>query len=120
MDDICQAPASSGVIREALGLMELPRLLLRFPALACQPRGNCEPVLLLPGYGAGDGSTVILKAYLRLLGYRARGWGLGRNQGTVADLLPRVLKRLASFHRRSDHQRVTIIGWSLGGYLARE
>lgn len=120
MDDIFQAPASGGVIREARGFMELPRLLLRFPALARQPRGNREPVLIIPGYGAGDGSTIILKAYLQLLGYRVRGWGLGRNQGRVADLLPPILKRLANLHRRSGHQRVTIIGWSLGGYLARE
>jgi pimeloyl-ACP methyl ester carboxylesterase len=120
MDDVFQAPASGGVIREAYGLLELPRLLLRFPALARQPRGNREPVLILPGYGAGDGSTIILKAYLQLLGYRVRGWGLGRNQGKVADLLPPVLKRLANLHRRSGHQRVTIIGWSLGGYLGRE
>ena len=120
MDEILQAPAPSRAIREARGLIELPRLLLRIPGLAQQPRGNREPVLILPGYGAGDGSTTVLKVYLRLLGYRARGWGLGRNRGQVADLLPRILKRLASFYRRSDHQRVTIIGWSLGGYLARE
>ena len=120
MDEILQAPASSGAIREARGLIELPRLLLHFPLLARQPRGNREPVMILPGYGAGDGSTAILKIYLQLLGYRVRGWGLGRNLGKVADLLPRILKRLASFSRRSDHQTVTIIGWSLGGYLARE
>ena len=92
-----QPPASSGVIREARGLIELPRLLWRFPVLALQPRGNGEPVLLFPGHGMGDGSTLILKAYLRLLGYRARGLGLGRNMGVITDLLPRVLKRLASF-----------------------
>lgn len=112
-------PVSSGLIREARGLIELPRLLFRFPILVRQPRGNSEPVLILPGYGAGDGSTAVLKAYLRLLGYRARGWGLGRNEGAVSDLLPRVLKRLASFSRRSN-QKVTMIGWSFGGYLARE
>ena len=100
MNESFLPPAASGVIREARGLIELPRLLLRIPSLARQPRGNREPVLILPGYGAGDGSTVILKAYLRLLGYRARGWGLGRNRGEVSELLPRVLKRLASFSRR--------------------
>jgi pimeloyl-ACP methyl ester carboxylesterase len=119
MIETIQPPAFSGVIREALGLIELPRLLLRLPALALQPRGHREPVLIFPGYGAGDGSTAILKGYLRLLGYHARGWGLGRNRAKVGDSLPPLLKRLASFSRRSK-QKVTLIGWSFGGYLARE
>ena len=101
------------------GLLELPRLVFSVRDLARQPRGHGQPVLLLPGYGAGDGSTVILKSYLRLLGYRVRGWGLGRNSGDVPDLLPRVLKRISSFSRKTQ-QEVRLIGWSLGGYLARE
>src|SRR5437870_11320139 len=119
MTDHLQAPDTSHVIREARGLMELPRLLLRFPELARQPRGQGQPVLILPGYGAGDGSTAILKSYLRLLGYRARGWGLGRNRGAASELLPRILKRALSLARRTNH-KVNLIGWSCGGYLARE
>ena len=114
-----QAPDPSRVIREIRGLVELPRLLFRFPELAWQPRGNGQPVIILPGYGAGDGSTAILKVYLRLLGYRARGWGLGRNTGNASQLLPPILKRVASLARRSS-QKVNLIGWSFGGYLARE
>lgn len=119
MSDILQPPSSSHVMREARGLIELPRLLLRFPSLARLPRGNGEPILILPGYGAGDGSTMILKGYLRLLGYRARGWGLGRNRGAASESLPRLLRRLGNLSRRSK-QKVVIIGWSFGGYLARE
>ena len=119
MIKILEPPPLSGLIRETRGLLELPRLMLSFRDLARQPRGQGQPVLLLPGYGAGDGSTAILKSYLRLLGYRVRGWGLGRNSGDVPDLLPRVLKHITSFARRTE-QEVRLIGWSLGGYLARE
>lgn len=119
MGDSFEAPDPSRVFLEALGLIELPRLLLRFPELIWQPRGEGRPVLILPGYGAGDGSTAILKSYLRLLGYRARGWGLGRNRGAASDLLPKILKRVSSLARRSK-QKVHLIGWSFGGYLARE
>jgi pimeloyl-ACP methyl ester carboxylesterase len=119
MSELFEPPDSSRVFREARGLIELPRLLVRFPSLALQPRGHGQPVLIVPGYGAGDGSTAILKSYLRMLGYRARGWGLGRNRGEISELLPRVLKRVSSLARRSN-KKVHIIGWSFGGYLARE
>jgi pimeloyl-ACP methyl ester carboxylesterase len=119
MAEILEAPDPSSVIREVRGLLELPRLLFRFPELARQPRGDGQPVLILPGYGSGDVSTALLKGYLRLLGYRARGWGLGRNTGNVVELLPRILKRVASLSRRSN-RKVHLIGWSFGGYLARE
>ncbi|HTN70727.1 MAG TPA: alpha/beta fold hydrolase [Methylomirabilota bacterium] len=119
MIDVLKPPPSKGLIREARAFLEFPRLMLRFPDLARQPRGLGQPVIILPGYGAGDGSTIILKSYLRILGYRARGWGLGRNSGDVRDLLPRILKKIVSFTRRAQ-QEVHLIGWSLGGYLARE
>jgi esterase/lipase len=119
MIKVIEPPPLSGLIRETRGLLELPRLMLRFRDLARQPRGHGQPVLVLPGYRAGDGSTAILKCYLRLLGYQVRGWGLGRNSGDVPDLFPRVLKRISSFAHRT-RQQVRLIGWSLGGYLARE
>jgi esterase/lipase len=107
------------MIREFRVLLEVPRLLFRFPVLARQPRGYGQPVLVLPGYGAGDISTALLQGYLRFLGYHVRGWGRGRTHGEVQDLMPRVLKRLMSLARKSG-QEVTLVGWSLGGYLARE
>ena len=119
MSEFFAAPDPSNVIREARGLIELPRLLLRFPDLVRQPRGHGQPVLILPGYGAGDISTLLLKSYLRLLGYRAQGWGLGRNTGNALELLPKILKRAAFLARRSK-DKVHLIGWSFGGYLARE
>jgi len=114
-----QAPSPTGLLRQARGLIELPKLLIQLPDLARQPRGRGERVLVLPGYGASDASTAVLRAYLGLLGYRPVGWGLGRNGGDVAKLLPDVVQRLESL-AREDGAPIRLIGWSLGGYLARE
>lgn len=119
MTDALEPPPTVGVIRELRGLLELPRLIIRAPDLARQPRGHGQTVLVLPGYGAGDGSTALLKSYLRLLGYRVTGWHLGRNSGDVAALLPRLLRRILSITRKSK-QKIRIVGWSMGGFLARE
>lgn len=99
--------------------LEVPRLLWSVPDLASEPRGAGEPVVVFPGYGASDVSTVPLRAFLRLLGWSARGWGLGVNRGDVAELVPRVTRiteRLAD----ASGQPVRVVGWSLGGVLARE
>lgn len=95
------------------------KLLLRAPELARQPRGGGAPVLVIPGYGAGDGSTALLRAYLGLIGYRVRGWGLGRNRGNVGKLIPRIAELVTQW--ADDVGRpLRLVGWSLGGYLARE
>jgi len=119
MRDEIQAPEPIGLLREARGLLELPRLLLESPRLARQPKGRGQPVLVLPGFGAGDASTAVLRAYVRYLGYRPRGWGLGRNTGDVPVLLERVLAQLERI-AAEERQSVALIGWSLGGVLARE
>lgn len=119
MEDVIRAPRPAGLFGESMGLLELPRLIARFPSLAEQPRGTGERILVLPGFGAGDGSTGVLRAYLRYLGYRPRGWGLGRNRGDVPTLIPQVVDRLEALAER-DGAPVSMVGWSLGGVLARE
>jgi hypothetical protein len=119
VNEAIQAPAPLGLFREAHGLLELPSLLLSSPRLARQPKGRGEPVLVLPGFGTGDASTAVLRAYLRYLGHRPHGWGLGRNTGDVPALLARVLERLDRIAAES-RRPVALIGWSLGGVLARE
>ncbi len=114
-----ERPAMVLLAREAQALAELPRLLWRSAALAREPRGDGRPVLVLPGFGTGDESTLILRAYLRWIGYRVAGGSRGRNDGNVPDLIPRVTRRVA---READlaGAPVRLVGWSLGGYLARE
>lgn len=110
-----------------LALMELPRALMEAgmlpiaaPALASLPRGDGHPVLVIPGFNASDRSTRILRFYLRRMGYDAHTWDLGRNRGprTIGDGGEKLIERIEAIHRR-DHSRVSLVGWSLGGIMAR-
>jgi pimeloyl-ACP methyl ester carboxylesterase len=44
---------------------------------------------------------------------------MGRNHGNVPELIPRVTERTVRL-AESAGQAVRLVGWSLGGYLARE
>jgi pimeloyl-ACP methyl ester carboxylesterase len=114
-----QRPGPMTVMGEGGWPLEWARLGRRGRALAGQPRGHGEPVRVFPGMGAGDASTAALRRYLRRLGYDARGWELGRNNGEVARLAVQALALVADDRRRSG-QPVHLIGWSLGGVIARE
>lgn len=88
--------------------------------LAFAPRGDGHPVLVLPGMLAGDASTALLRGALRQLGYDARGWGLGRNFGTrVVGNDGKNLLALVEAIFEGTGRRVSLVGWSLGGILAR-
>ena len=114
-----QPPSLRHFALEPLTFIELPRLLAAAPQLARQRRGNGDPVLVLPGYGTSNASTVLLRSYLSWLGYSVYGWRQGRNRGDIVALFPHVrdeVQQLQHLHRRPVH----LIGWSLGGVLARE
>ena len=109
----------ASMVREAAGLRVLPGLALERRSLLSEPRGDGECVLVLPGFGADDRSTWILRRYLSELGYSPKGWRLGRNGGNVEQTLDRVLERVDGLAERYEG-RLSLVGWSLGGYLARE
>ncbi|MEM7411439.1 MAG: alpha/beta hydrolase [Myxococcota bacterium] len=83
------------------------------------PRGGGQPVLLLPGYLTGDGSTRVLRRFLAAQGFRAHPWLQGRNSGPRRSVIERVSRRLAALHERYG-EPVSLVGWSLGGVYARE
>jgi len=99
-------------------LLELSSLLYTWPLLGTAPRGDGHPVLVLPGFTAGDESTVMLRRYLTRLGYRPLPWRLGRNTGSfeLQEQLVRSFYNLTRTHGR----RISIVGQSLGGVFARE
>ena len=98
--------------------LELASLVAVAPLLELAPRGDGQPVLVLPGLGAGDRSTAPLRVYLATLGYRAYGWDLGVNVGVTGEILERLPGHLAEIHHRHG-RAVSLVGWSLGGVYAR-
>ena len=83
------------------------------------PKGDGHPVIFFPGFVASDYSTKPMRKLFTDLGYQTYGWNLGRNlvfnakrEAQMQALLKRVYKK--------HGEKVSIIGWSLGGLFARE
>lgn len=85
------------------------------------PEGDGHAVMTVPGFMASDRSTRPLRQYLRSWGYDAYRWDLGRNIGVIrdGDLEGALDERLLDLYNSSG-QKVSLVGWSLGGLLARE
>lgn len=111
------APSRGALLNEWLTPLQFSLSLPQLPALAGAPRGNGDPVLVWPGFGAGNASTAVLRRFLRYLGHDAQGWPLGQNDGDVLAMLEFLGKAL---HKAAANGPVNLVGWSLGGYLARE
>lgn len=73
-----------------------------------------QPVLLVPGFLAGDASLTVLAGWLRRRGHRVRTSGIRVNVGCAGRDLERLDAVLAAFE-----EPVVLIGQSRGGTLAR-
>lgn len=104
---------------EGRALVEYGAWLLRRRELRRLPRGDGHPVLIVPGFGANDVSTRVLRASLEQLGYAAYGWDQGRNWGLSRPLREALALRLETLHREYA-AKVSLVGWSLGGVFVRE
>ena len=108
---------------EARTFFEAGSFALSFPLLQTTPKGDGHPVLVMPGFLANDFSTKLLRTFLKSRNYKSYGWKLGRNMGTQSH--PEtgcgedVIARLEQIYHKHG-QKVSIIGWSLGGIYARE
>lgn len=112
-----RAPNRSLKYLEARALFEIASLVPNARSLLGQPRGDGRPIVLMPGFLADVRSMWPLREYLNYLGYEARGWGLGRNEGNPEAIADRFLGRIDQLER--GPRGLTLIGWSLGGVVAR-
>lgn len=93
--------------------------LLRSPVYAGVdvPPGDGRPVMLIPGFMAGDTSLAVVRAWLRRNGYRPMGSGITLNVSSSELLVQRIGSRLGREYRRNG-RKVTLLGQSRGGVLA--
>ena len=87
--------------------------------LAETPRGDSHPVLVIPGFGASDPFTKPLRKFLHKLGYKTYGWENGINAGLTEEKIQHLYDHVKDLYEKNGNQKVTIIGWSLGGLEAR-
>jgi pimeloyl-ACP methyl ester carboxylesterase len=112
-------PPLRRLVAEVTAPLDALRLLPRLPTQLRARPGPAREVLVLPGWMVADRSTTILRAALARDGHRVRGWGLGRNTGDVPQRIAVVTEQVANRARASGVQ-LDLVGWSLGGVIARE
>ena len=81
-------------------------------------RGDGHPVLLIPGLLANDDYLRPLSNWLRRVGYNPIWSGLRIDPGYAEAAIRRVSERVEQEHQNTG-SRVSIIGHSMGGALAR-
>jgi pimeloyl-ACP methyl ester carboxylesterase len=99
---------------EGRALLEMAMLPALLPLLSTAPRGDGHPVLLVPGFTAGDATLVGLRLFLKSRGYHVETWGLGQNTGFKLKFSQALEQKVRYMHHRY-RRKVSVVGWSLGG-----
>jgi len=113
-----RAPSPLLLALEGRAFFEWWACIAIWPLLARAPRGDGHPVLVVPGLSAGDATTWPLRRFLERIGYAAYPWKLGLNFGPRGGAAHKLLNRIRAIEREHG-RKVTLIGWSLGGAMAR-
>lgn len=77
-----------------------------------------DPVVLVPGFMAGDSSLLLLSRHLRRLGFRTYRSTMHANVGCTQEASSALERRIEAIAIKRE-RKVTIVGHSLGGLLAR-
>ncbi len=106
-----------GVINEWQTILHAGRLCVRYGGLVKKKQGNQERIILFPGFKMGESTMFPLKHYLQKIGYAPEHWGQGTNKGEVEKYRDAMIERL---QQDDSGDQVVLVGWSLGGVIARE
>jgi pimeloyl-ACP methyl ester carboxylesterase len=82
------------------------------------PRGDGAPVMLVPGFLAGDTSLMVMANWLSRMGHRPYGSGMQLNVDCSDRSVARLERRLESIVAR-DGRKAALIGHSRGGHFSK-
>lgn len=147
-ENLPAAPSKSLLFLETRAAVDFARMLR--PLLRAgfkTPASQTDRLAVVaPGFGTGDAYTLPLRRYLMQNGVRAEGWGLGTNLGgsnlrhsqedlssrwdfehrkdyrgevAVPYMIDRFYDAVLARHEATG-KKISLVGWSLGGYAARE
>ena len=88
------------------------------PYASRAPERGLEPVVLVPGFMAGDGTLGLMSRHLRGLGYRTYRSTIHANVGCTLEASEALERRIETIALKRG-RKVTIVGHSLGGLMAR-
>jgi len=89
------------------------------PWLRKLPKGDGHRVLVLPGLAANDLTTLPIRTFLKDRGYQPSPWEQGLNLGPREGVLDALRARVHELFER-EREKISLVGWSLGGVYARE
>ena len=123
-----ESPGIAAVVRESSVVTEAGRFALRSvgerrsrwgtPYAGRVAARAADPVVLVPGFMAGDGTLRLMSAALRREGFRTYRSHIHANVGCTQNAVAQLESRLESIALRRGG-RVQVVGHSLGGLLAR-
>jgi triacylglycerol lipase len=116
------------IVRESSVVVEAARLVRRTAGDRLRRRGSAyaslratrpsDPVVLVPGLLAGDTTLLPMSRHLRGLGYRTYRSTMHANVGCTQDAAAALERRVEAISIKRE-RKVTVVGHSLGGLLAR-
>lgn len=83
------------------------------------PRGNGEAIVVVPGFMTGDRSTLLLRRWLRRVGYVPYTAHMTFNADCSRRALDALEKRVEQIAGKHGGERLTIVGHSRGGILGK-